>query len=84
MPQQRQVVFETLKKALINVPSLEYFSNDRQPELGEDASLIGLGAILCQIGERKVVIAFASKALTATEQRYSQLEREALVIIWGS
>ena len=82
--QQCQIAFETLKKALINVPSLAYFSNDRQTELVVDASPIGLGAILCQIGERKVfIIAFASKALSATEQRYSQLEREALAIIWG-
>lgn len=50
-----------------------------------DASPIGLGAILCEIGKdnKPVVVAYASKALTPTEQRYSQTEREALAVVWG-
>ena len=79
-----QKAFEELKTALAKVPNLAYFSNSRQTELVVDASPIGLGAILCQVKREKVyIIAFASKALSPTEQRYSQLEREAFAIIWG-
>ena len=45
-----------------------------------DASPVGLGALLTQ-NDR--VVAYASKSLTAVEQRYSQTEREALAVAWG-
>jgi hypothetical protein len=46
---------------------------------------MGLGGILLQVNKRqeKQVIAYASKALSPTESRYSQTEREALAIVWG-
>lgn len=46
-----------------------------------DASLKGIGAYLCQIvnGQQRV-IAFMSKTLTATQQRWSTPEREAFAI----
>lgn len=50
-----------------------------------DSSSFGLGAVLLQdqpSGERRVV-AFASRSLTATEQRYSQTEKEALAVTWA-
>ena len=45
-----------------------------------DASNKGLGAVLLQEGKP---IAFASKALTETEQRYANIERELLAVIFG-
>ena len=45
-----------------------------------DASKKGLRACLIQKGK---VICYASRALTKTEQRYQNLEREALGTIWG-
>ena len=50
-----------------------------------NASPVGLGAILMQEqkdGERKPV-AYISKTLTEVERRYSQIEREALAIVWA-
>ncbi|KAM7291848.1 uncharacterized protein ISCGN_028419 [Ixodes scapularis] len=50
-----------------------------------DASSFGLGAVLLQdqgSGERRAV-AFASRSLTPTEQRYSQTEKEALAVTWA-
>lgn len=47
---------------------------------------VGLGVILSQPGTDSSgdkVIAFASRALTSVEQRYSQTEREALAIVWA-
>jgi hypothetical protein len=45
-----------------------------------------MGAILVQgnESEQKRVVAYASKTLTAVEQRYSQTEREALAIVMWS
>lgn len=50
-----------------------------------DASPYGLGAVLTQLqgnGEW-ALIAYASRSLTDTEQRYSQIEREAIAIHWA-
>lgn len=45
-----------------------------------DASPIGLGAALMQKGKP---IAFASKALTETQSKCSQIEREMLAVCFG-
>ncbi len=51
-----------------------------------DASKIGLGAALIQINGKKSekVIAFASKALSSTEERYANIEREILAVVFGA
>ncbi len=55
-------------------------------EVFTDASSVGVIAVLTQkkpnSDERKIV-AYASRALSITEQNYSQLEREALAIVWS-
>ena len=58
---------------------------NKDTELIVDASPVGLGAVLTQVDhENKVnVIAYASRALTPVEKRYSQTEKEALSIVWG-
>ena len=45
----------------------------------------GPGAILSNIDQDGVVrnVAYASWSLSPTEQRYSQTEWEALVVVWG-
>ena len=45
-----------------------------------DASQVGLGAALLQNGKP---VAFASKALTKTECRYANIEREMLAAVFG-
>ncbi|KAK3752856.1 hypothetical protein QZH41_000328 [Actinostola sp. cb2023] len=75
-----------LKEALTNAPVTSYFDPDRDTEINVDASPVGLGAILAQtdpVTGEKNVVAYASRALTDVESRYSQTEREALGVIWG-
>ena len=45
-----------------------------------DASSRGLGAVLLQNNKP---IAFASKSLSDTEQRYANIERELLAVVFG-
>uniref|UniRef100_A0ABM0MTM2 Uncharacterized protein K02A2.6-like n=1 Tax=Saccoglossus kowalevskii TaxID=10224 RepID=A0ABM0MTM2_SACKO len=64
---------------------MAYFDPVRQTEVLVDASPVGLGAILTQRDSTGsvAVISLASRSLTPVEQRYSQVEREALAVTWG-
>ena len=59
---------------------MAYYDPQKYSEIIVDASPNGLGAIFVQNGR---VVSHASKALTYTESRYSQTEREALAVVWG-
>ena len=75
-----------LKDALMSAPVLAYFDLNRKSKVIPDASPVGLSAILAQEvpgAEDWKVIAYASRALTPTEQLYDQVEREALAIVYG-
>ena len=55
-----------------------------QIKVSADSSSYGLGAVLMQ--EHSQVwkpVSFASRALTATEMRYAQVEKEALASTWA-
>ena len=72
--------FQTLKKMCVNAPVLAYFDKDKPIVLSVDSSSKGMGAALLQEGKP---IAYASCALTETQQRYSQIEKETLAIVFG-
>jgi hypothetical protein len=77
---EHQKSFEALKNAVHEDMSLRYFDPNKDTEIEVDASLAGLGAALVQNGKP---IAFASKALTETESRYANIERELLAVVHG-
>ena len=75
-----------LKDSLASAPVTAYFDPEKDTEISVDASPVGLAAILVQVDPKTKetqAITYASRSLTATEQRYSQTEREALAIIWA-
>ena len=75
-----------LRDILTNAPENAYFDSTKITEVFTDASPVGVAAVLTQKepeSEERKIIAYASRALTSTEQNYSQLEREALAIIWS-
>ena len=72
--------FKNLKKKLIEAPVLKYLKPNLPTVLQCDASKSGLGAVLVQEGQP---IAYASRAMTETEQQYAQIEKECLAIVFG-
>ncbi len=72
--------FKEVKDALSATATNAYFDPQKQTVIYVDASPVGLAAVLTQ-GDRPV--AYASRALTSVEQRYSQTEREALAVTWA-
>ncbi len=83
---KQERALEKLRDALTNASENAYFDPTKTTEVFTDASPVGVAAVLTQkkpnSDERKIV-AYASRALSITEQNYSQLEREALAIVWS-
>lgn len=79
-----QTAFEQIKSLLASSEVLTHYSAELPLVLTTDASSVGLGAVLAHVtprGERPV--AYASRALTAAEKAYAQIDREALSIVYG-
>ena len=73
------IVFEQVKEAVVSDTTLRYFDPSLPVTIQVDASQVG--AALLQNGKP---IAFASKALTKTERRYANIEREMLAAVFGA
>ena len=76
-PEQDQA-FRSLQRAVASAPVLQYYSLEDEATL--NASQSGLGVALMQKGQP---VAFASRALTPTEMRYAQIQKELLAIVFG-
>jgi len=76
------VAFEQLKAALTSPPVLSYpVPTAGHFILDTDASGVGMGAVLSQLQEgEERVIAYSSKVLSPTEQRYCTTHRELLAV----
>ncbi|XP_039757370.1 uncharacterized protein K02A2.6-like [Pararge aegeria] len=76
--------FAMVKKQLVSSDVLVHYSIDLPLILTTDASSVGIGAVISQLtaeGERPV--AFSSRSLSSSERAYSQIDREALSIVFG-
>lgn len=83
---EQLAAFETIKDRITRcTTTLGYFADSDKTILYTDASPNALGAVLVQENSSRLprVIAFASKALTDTEKRYAQNQREALATVWA-
>ena len=81
----QEEAFMLIKQQLTSAPVLAHYSPNRKTRLSSDASSYGLGAVLLQKqddGEFKPVF-YTSRSLTPTEQRYAQIEKEALGVTWA-
>ena len=78
--EEQQQAFQQIKTAITQPSSLAYFDKDKPCEVQCDASLKGIGVCLL---ENNNPIYFASKSLTETESRYSNIEREMLGVVFA-
>lgn len=82
--QECQNAFEHSKSLITSDSVLELYDPSKQMIVASDASPIGLGAISShEVNGQDKPVLFASSTLTATQQNYSQIHREALGIMFA-
>ncbi|CAF1443856.1 unnamed protein product [Rotaria sp. Silwood1] len=82
---QCENTFKSIKEILISPLALVHYDPALPLVMAADASNVGVGAVIFHRypnGSERV-IAHASKTLTLTEKKYSQIEKEALALIFG-
>ena len=76
--------FRQVKTELTKPTVLQMHDPQTLTKISADASAYGLGAVILQKAHSQwKPVAYASRALTPTEKRYSQIEKEALAIVWA-
>ena len=72
--------WEEVKSLIASVPVLAYYKPGKPLEVQCNSSQAGLGAAKLQGGHSN---AYVSRALTETETRYAQMEKEMLAILFA-
>ncbi|XP_055918664.1 uncharacterized protein K02A2.6-like [Eupeodes corollae] len=83
--QEAHEAYMNIKSILISPQVLMPYDPSLPLLLATDASKTGLGAVLSHVlsnGQERP-IAYASRTMSATEQRYPQIDKEALAIVWA-
>ena len=80
-----QHAFVTAKKKLVSPNVLVHYDPSRPIRLAADASAYGVGAVISHVLDdgSEHPIAFASRTLIPSERNYSQIEKEALSLVFG-
>ena len=80
----QEQAFTNIKTELSADTVLALYNPKAKTKVSAVASSHGLGAVLLQQeGSRWRPVTYASRTLTETEQRYSQIEKEALAATWA-
>lgn len=81
----QEEAFNSLKKEMSQAPVLAHYCPETETIVSADASSYGLGAVLLQVQKDGVTkpIAYPPRSMTSTEQRYAQIEKEALATTWA-
>lgn len=81
---EQQTAFVELKHLITKMETLSYFKVSCRMRIFADAYAFGLGAVLTQQqGGMWRVVLYMSRSLTEVECCYSQIEKEALALIWA-
>ena len=82
---EQQAAFQRLKDVLCTDVVLAHFDPKQRIGISCDASEVGIGVVLFHryTDGTERPIANASKTLTDTQRRYSQVQKEALAVIYG-
>lgn len=76
--------FENIKSSFKQANLLRFFNPNLQTALETDSSSYGIGAVILQKhADGWHPVQFASRTLSRAEQNYSQIEREALSVVFG-
>ena len=76
--------FQAVKHELSKDTTLALYDPDKELKVSADASSYGLGAVLLQKeGSDWKPVSFASRSMSETECRYTQIEKEALAATWA-
>lgn len=83
--ESQEVAFQRIKGLLTTTSVLAHYDAQRSTLVSADASSYGLGAVLMQEKDKGEwqPVAYASRSMTSTEQRYAQVEKEALATTWA-
>jgi len=83
----QQKAFNQIKVDLARAPILALYDPNKETKVAADpdASSYGLGGVVLQLQPDKSwrPMSFLSRALTPTESRYAQIEKEALALTWA-
>ncbi|CAF0938549.1 unnamed protein product [Brachionus calyciflorus] len=67
--------------------AMGYFNKECRTEVMVDASPVGVALVMAQYDpknpENRKIIVYSSRALTEVEKKYSQVELEALAVVWA-
>lgn len=79
------IAYQKLKEVLTKIPVGSFLEINKEDLVIIDGSPVGLSAILAQKEPGKEcpnITAYASRALSSVEKRYSQTEKRTLAIVW--
>ena len=70
---------------MVQEPVLVHYCTEKETSVSADACSFGLGAVVSQVQDdgTKRPVAYASRSMMSTEQRYAQIEKEALATMWA-